>query len=77
MERCIDCLAPTRTACTNCNEPWCPECNEDLNITDGEEGDGMCWQCRERAAGTYDGVDKKEAADWLQELNEDYCNSRL
>jgi len=53
--RCINCYGQTNTGCTNCDEGLCGECNESLNEDDGELGDGMCWACREKAAGTYIG----------------------
>lgn len=57
--KCINCGGWTPTGCTNCTEGLCGECNDELN-EDDEKGDGMCWKCREKAAGTYDGEDKNE-----------------
>jgi hypothetical protein len=51
---CVNCLEYAKTKCDGCNDPLCFDCNKLLNETD-PDGDGYCWTCREKRAGTYDG----------------------
>jgi|SRR5581483_2841048 len=51
---CVNCLEYAKTKCDGCKQPLCFDCNQLLNEKD-PGGDGYCWTCREKRAGTYNG----------------------
>lgn len=71
---CVNCLEYTKTKCDGCKEPLCFDCNQLLNKTD-PDGDGLCWTCREKKAGTYDGDSDESSEDRLERQAQDHLEA--
>ncbi len=45
---CVECYGYAKTTCDGCQQPLCGDCNASLNGDHGDQGDGLCYGCRDK-----------------------------